>query len=325
MIEYKNILDTLHWQVEEKKIKISENFRSVIFDIHKSDNEKINELFVIYQNTFKKDENKDLLFIYNLKIELLKFLFEETRFYSDNNDSKLFSLYKNNILFSSEQLFKFGFLSDLDSNYRENIFSLQLHQQKYEILSKVQLWYSYNCTLIIEDLVLSSEFPKITRQEITKFLKHKIVNLKDKILNEQEFLDWYLTLKNRYLLEIKEIEHSFIKLESLSLDNNLPKEDLDFEKDIFRSLKAQHWFYDTLETLGVGDGGYRFNTIIGEIFRNQNCKENIFPYNLSQQEYINYLNKKFNKTMNPTGLRKETNHESTVETLIKVFMKNISE
>lgn len=179
---------------------------------------------------------------------------------------------------------------------------------------------------MIEDLVLNSEFPNIARQETTKFLKHKTVSLKDKILQEQEFLGWHLILKNRYLEEIKEIEHTLIELESLSLgDNNLPKDVLDFEKDIFRSSKAQCWFYDTLETLGIGSGGYRFNTIIGEIFRNQNCKESIFSYNLSQQEYINYLNKKFNKTMNPTGLRKETNHESKVEALIKIFMKNTSE
>jgi hypothetical protein len=320
------ILENLNWQVEEKILKISENFRNLIFDIHKSDHEKIKELFAIYENIIKNDKNADLLFIYNLKIELLKFLFEETKFYSDNNDSKLFSLFKSNILFTREQLLEFEFISDLSKSYSDNIFIPQLQLQKYEILSKLQLWYSYNSTFIIEDLVLSSEFPNITKQEITKFLKHKTVYLKDKILKEQEFLGWHSILKNRYLEEIKEIEHTLIELESLSLgDNNLPKEVLDFEKDIFRSLKAQHWFYETLETLGVANGGYRFNTIIGEIFRNQNCKESIFSYNLSQQEYIKYLNKKFNKTMNATGLRKETNHESRVDALIKVFMKNISE
>lgn len=184
MIEYKNILDNLHWQIEEKILTISEDFRNLIFDIHKSDNEKVKELFVIYENTIKNDKTTDLFFIYNLKIELLKFLFKETKFYSDTNDSKLFQLFKSNILFTREQLLKFEFISDLNKSYSDNIFNPQLKLQKYEILSKVQLWYSHNCTFIIEDLVLSSEFPNIARQEITKFLKHKTVNLKDKILKE---------------------------------------------------------------------------------------------------------------------------------------------
>lgn len=326
MIEDKNIFDNLHWRVEETILKISESFRDIIFDIHLSDIEKIKEIIIIYENTVKKDKNKDLLFIYNLKIELLKFVFEETKFYSENNNSKLFSFFKSDILFSNEQLFTFDFLSELNNNYRENIFKPKLRLQNYEVLSNLHLWFSHNCTFEIEDVILSSEFPDTTKPEVIKFLKHKIINLKDKILQEQNFLDWYLVVKNRYLNEIKEIEHTLIELENLSLaDNNLPKEILDFERNIFRSLNAQHWFYETLETLGVGNGGYRFNTIIAEIFRNQNCKENIFSYNLSQQEYVNYLNQKFNKTMNPTGLRKETNHENKVESLINIFIKSISE
>ncbi|MFP3599819.1 hypothetical protein, partial [Chryseobacterium sp. SIMBA_029] len=90
-----------------------------------------------YENTVKKNRNKDLLFSYNLKIELLKSLFEETKFYSDNNDSKLFSFFKSNILFTREQLLEFEFISDLSKSYSDNIFIPQLQLQKYEILSKL--------------------------------------------------------------------------------------------------------------------------------------------------------------------------------------------
>ncbi|MDP9961665.1 hypothetical protein [Chryseobacterium lathyri] len=326
MTEDKNIFDSLHWQVEEKILKISENFRDVIFDIHKSDNEKVKELFVIYENTVKKDKNKDLLFIYNLKIELLKFLFEETRFYSDNNDSRLFSLFKSDILFTREQLFEFEFMSDLKNSYYDNIFIPQLQLQNYEILSKVQFWYSYNCTLIIEDLVLSSEFPSMTRQEITKFLKHKTVNLKDKILKEQKFLDWHLTLKNRYLGEIKEIEHTLIELDNLSLNDNNPlSKVLDFEKNIFRSLKAQNWFFSTLEEIGAVPSKRGFGTVISAIFRNKDCKENIFPDTITQKDYIHYLNSEFSLNMNSTNLSIPDKYEPKIKIIMDNYLSNKSE
>lgn len=329
MIEYENILDNLHWLVEEKILKISGNFRNVTFDIHKSDNEKINELFVIYEDTTKIDKNRDLLFIYNLKIGLLKFLFEETKFYSDNNnDSMLFQLFKSNVLFIKEQLLEFEFISDLNKCYFDNIFVPQSQQEKYEILSKVQLWYSYNCTLIVEDLVLSSEFPKIAKQEITKFLKHKIINLKDKISKEQNFLDWHLVVKNKYLNEISEIEHTLIEVENISLNgNNPPPKILDFEKSIFRSLDARNWFYEAIDDFKEKNPDKRgFNAYCNAIFKNTKCKSLIFVERIKLRSYILFLNDKFNAQFKSlSNLSDPTNYINDVEKLICIYNMNISE
>lgn len=325
MIEYKNILDNLHWQVEEKTLKISESFRDVIFNIHLSDSEKIKELFSIYESIIKNDKNADLLFGYNLKIELLKFLFEETKFYSENNDSKLFQLFKSNMLFTREQHLEFKFMSDLNKSYSENIFIPQLQLQNYEVLSKLHLWFSYNCTFEIEDIILSSEFPDTTKSEIIKFLKHKVINLNDKISQEKKFLNWHLVVKNRYLREIKEIEHILIELEDLSLNNNpLPKV-LDFERNIFRSRKAQNWFFSTLEEIGAVPSKRGFGTVVSAIFRNKDCKENIFPDTITQKDYIHYLNSEFNLNMNSTNLSIPDKYEPKIKIIMDNYLSNKSE
>lgn len=135
-------------------------------------------------------------------------------------------------------------------------------------------------------------------------------------------------MKNRYLGEIKEIEHAMIELEGLPLDdNNLPKEALDFERNIFRSLDARNWFYEAIYDFKERNPDQLgFNAYCNAIFKNTKCKSLIFVERIKLKSYILFLNDNFNaKSKSLSNLSDPTNYINDVEKLIYIYKTSTSE
>ncbi|WP_073552117.1 MULTISPECIES: hypothetical protein [Elizabethkingia] len=144
----------------------------------------------------------------------------------------------------------------------------------------------------------------------------------------EAFLKLNEKLSEELKTEYKQIFPELLEIYTPSEKNNFQKQkirkhsDSNFEKNIFKSPEAQEWFFDTLEELSVDDGERPFGAVISAIFRNNLCKEHIFTYNISQKNYINYLNISFDKNSNSTGLSDHKKHIDKIQALIKLFLSS---
>jgi hypothetical protein len=105
---------------------------------------------------------------------------------------------------------------------------------------------------------------------------------------QKEFFKYAAHLSNN---EILNFMNQYTKNEE---QQSVKPHTLDYNKNIFQSLEAEDWFNNTLEELGAIDEDKRKGTGLqakaNAIFRNKNCKENIFKYNLYLKTYIEFLN-----------------------------------
>ena len=98
-----------------------------------------------------------------------------------------------------------------------------------------------------------------------------------------------------------------------------------YKSDIFRNKEAEAWFYFMLEEFNVSNGERNFGAVIGGIFRNSNCKNHILKSHLKQKEYIQYLNERFNKTMNLTNISNSNNYSNDIEKFIQLHISSSPE
>ena len=92
---------------------------------------------------------------------------------------------------------------------------------------------------------------------------------------------------------------------------------LPFNDKIFRTIKAQNWFNETLKNMGALEEyskpkRRKFQPICSAIFYSNKCKEVILKYNLELKDYIAFLNKEY-KTSIKSKLSSGANHELEVE------------
>ena len=117
-----------------------------------------------------------------------------------------------------------------------------------------------------------------------------------------------------------ELLENTVTIESLSQNTNQP-----YCKNIFRDKEAEDWFYSMLEEFNVSNGERGFGAVIGGIFRNSNCKNHILKSHLKQKEYIQYLNERFNKTMNLTNISNSNNYSNDIEKFIQLHISSSPE
>lgn len=109
--------------------------------------------------------------------------------------------------------------------------------------------------------------------------------------------------------------------------NNTIKTEKVKSNTIFTSIEAQQWFHNTLEELNAIDedniAKKGFSAKANAIFRNKDCIDTIFKYQVLLKDYIAYLNKTYQaKIKNPDKLSSGINHASKVEELIKLYKEN---
>lgn len=149
----------------------------------------------------------------------------------------------------------------------------------------------------------SNEFQKFAASHFLEFNESLYPNIKRIITNIFPEL-----LKNT------------VTIESLSQNTNQP-----YCKNIFRNKEAEDWFYSMLEEFNVNNGERGFGAVIGGIFRNSNCKNHILKSHLKQKEYIQYLNERFNKTMNLTNISNSNNYSNDIEKFIQLHISSSPE
>ena len=149
----------------------------------------------------------------------------------------------------------------------------------------------------------SNEFQKFAASHFLEFNKSLYPNIKRIITNIFPEL-----LKNT------------VTIEFLSQNTNQP-----YCKNIFRNKEAETWFYSMLEEFNVSNGERGFGAVIGGIFRNSNCKNHILKSHLKQKEYIQYLNERFNKTMNLTNISNSNNYSNDIEKFIQLHISSSPE
>jgi len=82
-----------------------------------------------------------------------------------------------------------------------------------------------------------------------------------------------------------------------------PTTPLPFNDEIFRTIEAQDWFFNTLNKMGGLEESYtpkkrKFQPICHAIFYSFDCKKKIFRYNLELKDYILFLNNEFDTNIN---------------------------
>ena len=117
-----------------------------------------------------------------------------------------------------------------------------------------------------------------------------------------------------------ELLENTVTIEFLSENTNQP-----YCKNIFRNKEAEAWFYSMLEEFNVNNGERGFGAVISGIFRNSNCKNHILKSHLKQKEYIQYLNERFNKTMNLTNISNSNNYSNDIEKFIQLHISSSPE
>ena len=149
----------------------------------------------------------------------------------------------------------------------------------------------------------SNEFQKFAASHFLEFNKSLYPNIKRIITNI-----------------FPELLENTVTIEFLSENTNQP-----YCKNIFRNKEAEDWFYSMLEEFNVNNGERGFGAVIGGIFRNSNCKNHILKSHLKQKEYIQYLNERFNKTMNLTNISNSNNYSNDIEKFIQLHISSSPE
>lgn len=236
----------------------------------------------------------------------------------------------------------------------EEYFHTTLNYNEFDTFFDKEVWendfyhYLYSFRPPIEDLITKSflDTIKILEEHKAKVLCIDFIN---KINDSNAFLndiledgDWkqnsnefqkfaashFLEFNKSLYPDIKriitnifpELLKNTVTIESLSQNTNQP-----YCKNIFRDKEAEDWFYSMLEEFNVNNGERGFGAVIAGIFRNNNCKNHILKSHLKQKEYIQYLNERFNKTMNLTNISNSDNYSNDIEKFIQLHINSSSE
>lgn len=138
------------------------------------------------------------------------------------------------------------------------------------------------------------------------------------------FKDWSNLVKNDKILKaikdalipILKNKNETVKTES---EENQYLLSTSFNDEVFRTIKAQHWFNETLKNMGALEEDKKpkkrkFQPICHAIFYSPDCKKKIFRYSLELKDFILFLNKEFNANIK-TKLSNGYLHEAAVEEL----------
>ena len=236
----------------------------------------------------------------------------------------------------------------------EGYFHTSLNYNEFDTFFDKEVWendfyhYLYSFSPPIEDLITKSflDTIKILEEHKAKVLCIDFINkIKDSnaflndvlkeddwIQNSNEFQKFaashflefnkslYPNIKRIITNIFPELLENTVTIEFLSENTNQP-----YCKNIFRNKEAEDWFYSMLEEFNVSNGERAFGAVIGGIFRNNNCKNHILKSHLKQKEYIQYLNERFNKTMNLTNISNSNNYSNHIEKFIQLYISSSPE
>ena len=236
----------------------------------------------------------------------------------------------------------------------EGYFHTSLNYNEFDTFFDKEVWendfyhYLYSFRPPIEDLIAKSFLDTIKTLEEHK-AKVLCIDFINKINDSNAFLndvlkddDWkqnsnefqkfaashflefntslYPNIKRIITNIFPELLENTVTIEFLSENTNQP-----YCKNIFRNKEVEDWFYSMLEEFNVSNGERGFVAVIGGIFRNSNCKNHILKSHLKQKEYIQYLNERFNKTMNLTNFSNPDNYSNDIEKFIQLHINSSSE
>ena len=225
----------------------------------------------------------------------------------------------------------------------EGYFHTSLNYNEFDTFFDKEVWendfyhYLYSFRPPIEDLIAKSFLDTIKTLE-----EHKAKVLCKQLFDILEDGDWkqnsnefqkfaashflefnkslYPNIKRIITNIFPELLENTVTIEFLSENTNQP-----YCKNIFRNKEAEDWFYSMLEEFNVNNGERGFGAVIGGIFRNSNCKNHILKSHLKQKEYIQYLNERFNKTMNLTNISNSNNYSNDIEKFIQLHISSSPE
>ncbi len=236
----------------------------------------------------------------------------------------------------------------------EGYFNTSLNYNEFDTFFDKEVWendfyhYLYSFRPPIEDLIAKSflDTIKILEEHKAKVLCIDFIN---KINDSNAFLndiledgDWkqnsnefqkfaashflefnkslYPNIKRIITNIFPELLENTVTIEFLSENTNQP-----YCKNIFRNKEAEDWFYSMLQEFNVSNGERSFGAVIAGIFRNSNCKNHILKSHLKQKEYIQYLNDRFNKSMNLTNFSNSDNYSNDIEKFIQLHINSSPE
>lgn len=154
---------------------------------------------------------------------------------------------------------------------------------------------------------------------LTEFSQNQNCNKIQKYASES-FLEFnkFLTkdLQSKYQNIFPELFEKFF------LSHKSKIKSFDFEKNIFKSIDAQNWFFASLEEMIATPSKRGFGAVISALYRNLDCKNNIFVDTITQVDYVKYLNSKYEKTMRTDNLSQHYKYEPKVKILIKEYLSN---
>ena len=236
----------------------------------------------------------------------------------------------------------------------EGYFNTSLNYNEFDTFFDKEVWendfyhYLYSFRPPIEDLIAKSflDTIKILEEHKAKVLCIDFIN---KINDSNAFLndiledgDWkqnsnefqkfaashflefnkslYPNIKRIITNIFPELLENTVTIEFLSENTNQP-----YCKNIFRNKEAEDCFYSMLQEFNVSNGERSFGAVIAGIFRNSNCKNHILKSHLKQKEYIQYLNDRFNKSMNLTNFSNSDNYSNDIEKFIQLHINSSPE
>lgn len=236
----------------------------------------------------------------------------------------------------------------------EGYFNTSLNYNEFDTFFDKEVWendfyhYLYSFRPPIEDLIAKSFLDTIKTLEEHK-AKVLCIDFINKINDSNAFLndiledgDWkqnsnefqkfaashflefnkslYPNIKRIITNIFPELLENTVTIEFLSENTNQP-----YCKNIFRNKEAEDWFYSMLQEFNVSNGERSFGAVIAGIFRNSNCKNHILKSHLKQKEYIQYLNDRFNKSMNLTNFSNSDNYSNDIEKFIQLHINSSPE
>lgn len=233
---------------------------------------------------------------------------------------------------------------EFEENRNDNEYISTLNYENFEAKFNLQIWREGFWSFVSEHHIFS-EFNQSLKEIITtstdiqiKILFKDLIQVLDFSNNflgrfqgnsvqrmvADELLKFNEELYQELHKNYSDILPEFFKEKSKSIiskvGGNTP-----YKSNIFRNQETENWFNEKLEELGVSNGERSFGAVIAAIFRDNDCKKHILKGNLTQKAYIEYLNDRFNKTMNTSNLSNSDNYANEIEKHIKLYIESLSE
>lgn len=182
---------------------------------------------------------------------------------------------------------------------------MQAKERKVSIAHNLRLDYESAKT------ELNAKFSKMLSSEQSVYGKRILLVLDDIIAS----LDGNQLKELEYL---KDFRKNLVKLVELPdiVQKNYPEV-------IFRDKNAYRFFMETLLAFNVidedGKALKKFQAVAKAIFDTKEYKDNIFNYNISMKDYVQFLNSEFHQSINPNAMSSGIKHEDAVQ---KYFNRN---